>query len=582
MDSYEIEGTADIPVDATVGDINSEIINTTIDMSHQDVNGVDPNVVGSHMSTSAPEAPGAEDEEVEDDEDEDDPWGLGKTGMDLEAYAKREYTRSAAERPSEDLLQDKIPRMLRQSFRRKTFRGTGWQDQDETGNYHPEARLKVPTSRLRTHKLGAGPDRRVGKHRILKINIGTFDKIRDLLAGYNIEDEAKVKRRGYHVSDELSDYEIDLGHARSVLPKTRPRKRNQKATRPSKEREKLKIDSRARHRPKKNLTANSRKSDQTSRKRSRPHRKLRNGFTGGTVKIIRSCYCHPIKFNYDSPSHPSSPSKNLGSVPSACHFCASPPSGRTDNGTRNNQSGLFYSIFGLGERRVEVVQWDSGLGNEELEGGWSEAGSETSRMCRACTTKRIVTACCEEHEIRRIEGVDERNYDHDGAFIKMLAENGIDMRPYLDETGSMGPPQHIEPAPIEARWCSICLSSAYYECCAPQKFAIQDLRSSGCGLLLCDVCAQRLIGCKPPLPPLASATMRAIGPLPFPQPQINSNLSFRATQSLDTLVRAARRDVIDYREGLRADAEFLTREGELMRRWLSDFGEDATVDETPD
>lgn len=294
---------------------------------------------------------------------------------------------------------------------------------------------------------------------------------------------------------------------------------------------------------------------------------------GGTVRTIATNFCHPISFNYKPP--PPSPTVQL-----ACHFCAAKSVPGRSNGTQDGMSGRFYSIFGLGLKISQVIEWKIGVGNEELERGWSAEGKESTRMCEVCTTKRLLIINCELHKFEQIPNIDQRTFDEFGAYDILLKENKV----FMDRrrnNGRQSPTASLAEftAMRDALWCSICFSPAYFRCCTPQPYTLNGSTDAhGCGLVLCDVCTHHLIGFPFPLPPLDS-------PPPSPShssPPPPATQTFRAKTDLDSLIRSARRDKADFPDGVRADAEFLMRDGELYRRMQAGFGELVVVDHSPD
>ena len=175
---------------------------------------------------------------------------------------------------------------------------------------------------------------------------------------------------------------------------------------------------------------------------------------------IRTAYCHPIQFNYDTQQDCCGP----------CHFCVIP----------------HYAIFGLGFRDVDVVEWEPGRGYNEVDGGHAAEGEEPSRMCIACTYTRLRICSCPRHEVASLPQVEltPERMNTEEAYKSLL--------PGSDEPQGSG-------QKIEYKWCSICPSLALYECVTRQETDVmgQPIHPKakaveGCGLLLCDACAMAI------------------------------------------------------------------------------------------
>lgn len=159
--------------------------------------------------------------------------------------------------------------------------------------------------------------------------------------------------------------------------------------------------------------------------------------TTGKIKTVCTKFCHPIRFDHDTSGPGSSES---------CHFC----------------STADYSLVGLGERRVEVIEWSNGRGWDEMQGGHKGEGALNTRICFNCTSARSNIIVCATHELRRIPGL--RPKDVEDAFCDLLdlapGEKSVD------------------------KWCDVCVNLAAWECCARQE----DCPDLGCGLALCVHC----------------------------------------------------------------------------------------------
>ncbi|KAF4637498.1 hypothetical protein G7Y89_g584 [Cudoniella acicularis] len=246
-----------------------------------------------------------------------------------------------------------------------------------------------------------------------------------------------------------------------------------------------------------------------------PSPKLISKTSGNQHMFIKTAFAHPIVFNY----HPHPDGK------SPCSWCASP----------------FFGLWGHGEREIEVIQWGGATGNEEVEGGHAMEGKENSKMCITCTFARLRVTLCTGHQIRHIKDLDQRSFN-----LEALAESFS----ALTGNGDMKNGQLA----VSTRWCSICVSLAQFECCAPQAFdgngepIVEGKPHTGCGLSLCLTCKE-LLG------------------------RLEGSRGAR-TQIMDELVKWRKSELWRFNkhrntenwDWVRADAEFLTSSGELMVR----------------
>jgi hypothetical protein len=299
--------------------------------------------------------------------------------------------------------------------------------------------------------------------------------------------------------------------------------------------------------------------------------------TQGIVHIvIRTSFAHPITFNHIPAPDGASP----------CSWCSSP----------------FFGLFGHGEREVEVIPWPGGHGYEEIGlplaekidpisninssrninnrgssnsnniihakdnaeekkdlRGHNQLGEERSRMCVPCTFQRVHIMACDTHQMLPMDDIDPRIFDSkewDRAVVAL--ERG-------DEEGSK--------IVTGSKWCSVCPALAEYRCVAKQESIFGDdddfetkrggkagerQCEKGCGLLLCETCKDILGKLE-----AAMKFSTAQGP--------------RDGNVLDRLVRVVQGDRFHYPIGARADAGFLTLEGELNCRLEKGFGEDMSV-----
>ena len=206
------------------------------------------------------------------------------------------------------------------------------------------------------------------------------------------------------------------------------------------------------------------------------------------AQLIRTALNHPVLFLHEEPTE--------------CTWC-----------TQN------IGILGHGTREIVADLSADGLSYTEVSGGENEDGSDSDRMCIQCTMERCRVVGCVEHELRPIEGANSSSIDVEAMFARTMDHS---------------------PALPEDRWCAVCPSPAFYECCTTQDLDMWgnelDPRSKdaeGCGLILCENCA----------------------------------VCYGELGDLEEVIDAVNNE--EAREswylGLRADAEFLKREGLLVR-----------------
>ncbi|MCJ1260662.1 hypothetical protein MMC22_000524 [Lobaria immixta] len=188
----------------------------------------------------------------------------------------------------------------------------------------------------------------------------------------------------------------------------------------------------------------------------------------------------------------------------ACHWCDS----------------MVYGILGLGVINALVFDGGDGKGYVELENGHTAKGHIPSRMCIFCTTHRVRIIACKVHEMQelpRMKGV--------------VVDQEVQAR-HL-EHGQQ------DSAPFD--WCSVCPHVAYYACCksdiTSDSLSPAKNDSCGCGLRLCTNCMIRMVG------------------------NHDGDLSAYLTKLFSNAEQG-----IGSTFGLRADADLLHPDGDLMRR----------------
>ncbi|KAL8789495.1 MAG: hypothetical protein Q9213_001108 [Squamulea squamosa] len=198
-----------------------------------------------------------------------------------------------------------------------------------------------------------------------------------------------------------------------------------------------------------------------------------------------------------------------------CHWCEDIP----------------YGLLGLGTISVTVTAITTISGREstdgytELDGGYTSLGRLPSRMCETCTLDRFRIIGCESHELSMLSSIQDIEQDR---ILDVLFGEGK----------------------ATWEWCSICPSPALYGCCRTSciwlEDAGEDLETVGCGLKLCEECAVLLT-------------------------ESEGNLELAVWRKMEEAMGLGGNECT-----VRADAEFLTRDGELMRQaggWEGDEAE---------
>jgi hypothetical protein len=194
----------------------------------------------------------------------------------------------------------------------------------------------------------------------------------------------------------------------------------------------------SRHRRKHTSLFRQNKNDNEANGRPTKDQKPNRISRGKTYKI-KTKFCHPIIFNHED-----------NGTNTHCHFCSDPS----------------YAILGLGDKEVEVIEWEDGRGLEEIGGGHRGEEVENTRVCISCTTHRIPIIMCREDELMPLPAVDNDKIDDNDAFADLLSGSNW----------------------LRGKWCSICPNLARYECCT-----LGD-DGAGCGLLVCEQCKALLEG----------------------------------------------------------------------------------------
>jgi hypothetical protein len=235
--------------------------------------------------------------------------------------------------------------------------------------------------------------------------------------------------------------------------------------------------------------------------------------------VIRTCLCHPVVFMSTD----------------KCHWC----------------DLASYGHLGIGWRDVVVVPTDDGLSYTEIERGHSNDifPSEPSSMCLNCTMERTRIIGCADHELRPIESIALRQRQRsqsnphingtagDDYYELELDPSSLDVKAMYDRLFNNA----LFPSD---KWCALCPAPALFRCCTPQQTDMwgetvdpMSSEASGCGLLLCDDCGH---------------VYNELGDIEAVIERIEAN-----------------EDKEIWGLGVRADAEFLRREGLLIKKVLA-------------
>ncbi|KAI6813823.1 hypothetical protein KC332_g14487 [Hortaea werneckii] len=161
--------------------------------------------------------------------------------------------------------------------------------------------------------------------------------------------------------------------------------------------------------------------------------------SSGATKTIVSRFSHPIQFNAEDAT---------GSM--SCSFC----------------EHTSFQIIGLEAEEYDVIEWRDGRGYDEIGGGHRDDGVEPTRVCTACTMRRLLIIMCESHKMRLMPGLNPETMDVEGAISSLFS-------------GELRQ---------QDRWCSVCPSLASYECEAASSVDLLGHVCQGCGLSLCETC----------------------------------------------------------------------------------------------
>ena len=193
--------------------------------------------------------------------------------------------------------------------------------------------------------------------------------------------------------------------------------------------------------------------------------------------------------------------------PLPCHWC----------------DDLLHGLLGLGSVDIEVIEQGDGKGYNEIKDGHTSKGHLPSRMCSICTLKYLMIAACKIHDIEPITHMDPVHFDYSST-TKWMEPGQARLAPFT--------------------WCSICPAPAFFRCCAEMDeidllgLGQDEGVGKGCGLLLCECCAVTLVN--------------------------------EHDGVLEGLIDKLKQEDDCGLLSLRADADFLHPNGELLRRMATD------------
>ncbi|KAL3426608.1 hypothetical protein PVAG01_00117 [Phlyctema vagabunda] len=509
--------------------------------------------------------PEAVDEEEEEEHDEAE---IPKpSATDLFFAAKEKKRKASTSKPSIRDLGVIINSRIRPRIQKSTIGLSGaWQDQDESGNYEPDSEDEDHDNRrARRGKTKKGKRKRVSKGKGKEVEVLSKERVEEtpsipstppspirtsLVEDEGIGDkEGEGKKEEEEEEEEKEEEEPSLPPSLSTSPgpvstakktKKKPQKPrmefySQQLKRKEKERrERTAARAIARAQKKRELERSRAGSpssyglyvDKKTKKQVALHAKISqkpspppsllagHTLSGKPVRIVTTCFCYPLTFNWI-------PTSSSTSRDEKCDWCES----------------AFFGLCGYGETIVSLAPHLDRETNtwieEELENGHSETGKRPSNMCVACTTDRVRILSCARHVVEPLPQLSPKTFDVKALYESVAAFADGDL-----ERGKLA---------NSTRWCSVCPSPAFFACTAPQLYtstgelAHDATRDYGCSLLLCEACAD---------------LMR------------KTQYCYRGPRSIIDRVVAGARDSLSgtYEEpGMRADASFLLDDGELCR-----------------
>ncbi|KAI4184815.1 MAG: hypothetical protein LQ348_004491 [Seirophora lacunosa] len=200
------------------------------------------------------------------------------------------------------------------------------------------------------------------------------------------------------------------------------------------------------------------------------------------LKAITTRLPQPVLFNQEPPQ--------------SCSWCTDP----------------LHGLLGLGI--VHPLVHDTPSGYIEVSGGHIAEGYLPSRMCATCTLDRFRIVGCEGHEMHKL--------DEDAETNRLHAEDAL---------------ESFVAGQADWEWCCICPRPAVYGCGRPMEGFDDEEAVIGCGLRLCEKCAEAM-------------TSEFEGDL----------------ETLVAMKMSEAEGREDHESMVRADADLLTTNGELLRR----------------
>lgn len=175
----------------------------------------------------------------------------------------------------------------------------------------------------------------------------------------------------------------------------------------------------------------------------------------GFSVLTDTFFAHPMNF------------KHISTPEAPCHFCRD----------------FRYGIYGYGKRTVELAYYPGESQPVECGNGWVSRGREPTRMCVACSLKRLYISRCRVHDLKQV-AIHEKDLCE--QYIRQLVER---------DWNEGAPPLKQAAYPT----CALCPWPGIWRCFANQRFdrlgrtlSESEGKGRGCGLVLCDSCASKV------------------------------------------------------------------------------------------
>lgn len=191
-------------------------------------------------------------------------------------------------------------------------------------------------------------------------------------------------------------------------------------------------------------------------------------------------------------------------------------------------TSIFYGLSGFEPRRIAGRWLPNGRGFQEISkvnhgDTLKYQGGENTKMCVDCTTARIVIISCPCHNVIPLTSTEQNPLVHSNDVLEFAFAACLDG--HENGAGALI---------TNAKFCSICPNPATHQC------------REKCGLLLCDTCTGYLLSIK--------------------RATIGGKDYIEEYQIVDYIIKEVKKMAYKHPGGLRADAEFLTNDGELLYR----------------